>query len=148
MYTQPSLFNYFNSPKIVVCCEFWRANASLCMSLHGWKHWKILKNSQNITFFIVDMRGSHMAHVEKMFFGERLGVTPNCRLTPKCWLLIWNFVLNWFSTWALHEHNERGTVLQPLSVFILFDQANACTSMPVWSKYTSVVKHLNFIKKQ
>ena len=27
----------------------------------------------------------------KQFVGQRLGVTPKSWLTPKCWLLIWNF---------------------------------------------------------
>ena len=29
----------------------------------------------------------------KKFVGQRLGVTPNSWLTPKHWLLIWNFVV-------------------------------------------------------
>ena len=40
-------------------------------------------------------RGSCKAHEEKQrkqFVGQRLGVIPKSWLTPKRWLLIWNFV--------------------------------------------------------
>ena len=42
-------------------------------------------------------RGSRKAREEKRkkkFVGQRLGVTPKSWLTPKRWLLIWNFFVN------------------------------------------------------
>ena len=78
------------------CCVFWPANACLHMHSHGRKWYKTFKNHVKSTFFIMLTRGSCKAHGEKWrkkFVGQRLGVTLKSWLTPKRWLLIWNFVV-------------------------------------------------------
>ena len=55
------------------------------------------------------MRGTQEAYKEKQrkkFVGQRLRVTPNSWLTPKRWLLIWNF--------------EKGTLLLIFECFQSF----------------------------
>ena len=51
------------------------------------KHSKMMKK-------YLHMRGTREAYKEKQrkkFVGQGLGVTPKSWLTPKGWLLIWNF---------------------------------------------------------
>ena len=64
-----------------------QAHACACVGMvkNDRKHWKMMKKS---TFSIMRTRGSCKAHEEKQrkkFVGQRL------RVTPKSWLLIWNF---------------------------------------------------------
>ena len=71
-------------------------------------------------------------------------MTPKSWLTPKNWLLIWNFVLfcsffymgvscardkNMRLTWASCAHPEKVLFHHFQMFFIVFDHANACTSM-------------------
>ena len=54
-------------------------------------------------------RGSREAYEEKQrkqFVGQRLGVTPNRWLTPKHWLLIWNFVVFCYYVW-IHQKKKK-----------------------------------------
>ena len=58
---------------------------------------KHLKMSKKVSFssFAREVRKAHKEKrrkTKKKFVGQRLGVTPKSWLTPKRWLLIWNFV--------------------------------------------------------
>ena len=41
----------------------------------------------------------------------------------------WESLFSLFSSWAYHVHDEKGTFSWFLMFFIVFDHANACTSM-------------------
>ena len=48
---------------------------------------------------------------KKKFVGQRLGVTPESWLTPKRWLLIWNFVFLIVLLQEIKGHNILASTL-------------------------------------
>ena len=86
-----------------MCCVFRPANACLCMVERGKK---TFENDEK-SIFIMCTRGSCKTH--KKFVGQWLG------LTPKSWLLIWNFVL--FSTWTSCAWCKNNKILNEQPAF-------------------------------
>ena len=112
------------------CCVFQPANACLRMVENDQKH---LKMSKKVPFSSCTREALDEKR-RKKFVGQRLGVTPKSWLTPKCWLLIWNFAVfcsfcymsvscAWRKMFWKNFFNDFRMFL------IVFGHANACASM-------------------
>ena len=129
------------------CCVFRPANACLRMRSHGQKQYKMLENYQKSMFFIIQIRGSCRAHIEKYFFLDFSRKITEKRLkfrkkVENDWRKCFNQLSGACSTESAHLKAGRNTqhflvscfssIIRSMSFCPIFVGTCASDSLPLW----------------